>query len=115
MICKLLERLMKDHLVEFLVNNSLINPSQCGFLKARSCLSNIFSFLEDVTKWVHLEYFIQTWRSYRKKDFDILERTQRRTTKMIQQLRNISNEMRLKECGLTKIETRRLRRSNRSV
>ena len=49
-ICKLLERLIKDHLVDFLVKNKLINPSQHGFLKARSCLTNMF--LEDVTKWV---------------------------------------------------------------
>ena len=49
-ICKLLERLIKDHLVDFLVKNKLINPSQHGFSKARSCLTNMF--LEDVTKWV---------------------------------------------------------------
>ena len=49
-VCKLLERLIKDHLVDFLVKNNLINPSQHGFLKARSCLTNILCFLEDVTK-----------------------------------------------------------------
>ena len=33
-ICKLLERLIKDHLVDFLVKNRLINPSQtCFFFK----------------------------------------------------------------------------------
>ena len=39
----------------------------------------------------------------------MLERVQRRTTQIIQKLRNISYEMRLKECGLTTLETRRLR------
>ena len=34
-ICKLLERLIKDRLVDFLAENNLINPSQHGFLKAR--------------------------------------------------------------------------------
>ena len=57
----------------------------------------------------HLEYCIQAWRPYRKKDIDILERVRRRATKMIQKLRNISYETRLKECGLTTLETRRLR------
>ena len=52
MICKLLESLIKDHLVDFLVKNKLINPSQHGFLKARSCLTNMLCFLEDVTKWL---------------------------------------------------------------
>ena len=56
-----------------------------------------------------LEYCIQAWRPYHKKDIDILERLQRRATKMIQQLRNISYKIRLKECGLTTLETRRLR------
>ena len=55
---------------------------------------------------LHLEYCIQAWRPYRKKDIDMLER---RATKTIQKLRNISYEMRLKECGLTTLETRRLR------
>ena len=53
MICKLLERLIKDHLVDFLVKNNLINLYQHGFLKARSCLTNMLCFLEDVTKWEH--------------------------------------------------------------
>ena len=57
----------------------------------------------------HLEYCIQAWRSYRKKDIDILERVQRRANKMIQKLRNISYEMCLKEYGLTTLETMRLR------
>ncbi|WP_133434224.1 RNA-directed DNA polymerase, partial [Aeromicrobium phragmitis] len=51
-ICKLLERLIKDHMVDFLIKHKLINPSQHGFLKARSCLTNMLCFLEDVTKWV---------------------------------------------------------------
>ena len=58
---------------------------------------------------LHLEYCIQAWRPYRKKDIDKLERVQRRATKTIPKLRNISYEMRLKECGLTTLQTRRLR------
>ena len=33
-VCKLLETLIRDHMVEFLVKRKLINTSQHGFLKA---------------------------------------------------------------------------------
>ena len=52
MICKLLERLIKDHMVDFLVKHKLFSSSQHGFLKARSCLTNMFCFLEEITKWI---------------------------------------------------------------
>ena len=51
-ICKLLDKLTKDHTVDLFVKHNLINPSQHGFLKARSCLTNMLCFLEDITKWV---------------------------------------------------------------
>ena len=51
-ICKLLETLIRDHMVEFLVKHNLINTSQHGFLKARSCLTNLLCFFEEITKRV---------------------------------------------------------------
>ena len=39
-------------MVEFLVKHKLINTSHHGFLKARSCLTNLLCFLEEITKWV---------------------------------------------------------------
>ena len=57
----------------------------------------------------HLDYCIQAWRPYRKKDIDKLERIQRRATKIIPELRDLSYESRLLNCGLTPLETRRLR------
>ena len=53
-ICKLLERLIKDHMVDFLVKHKLLNSSQHGFLKARSCLTNMLCFLEEITKWINV-------------------------------------------------------------
>ena len=38
-------------MVEFFVKQ-LINISQLGFLKARSCLTNLLCFFEEITKWV---------------------------------------------------------------
>ena len=51
-ICKLLERLIKYHMVDFIVKHKLLNSSQHGFLKARSCLTNMLCFLEEITKWI---------------------------------------------------------------
>ena len=45
-IFKLLERLIKYHMVDFLVRHKLLNSSQHGFLKARSCLINMLYFLK---------------------------------------------------------------------
>ena len=57
----------------------------------------------------HLEYCIQAWSPYLRKDMDMLENIQRRATKLLPELRDLRYEERLKECGLTTIETRRLR------
>ena len=57
----------------------------------------------------HLEYCIQAWNPHLRKDVDMLEKIQRRATKLIPELRDLTYEERLKECGLTTLETRRLR------
>ena len=57
----------------------------------------------------HLEYYIQAWSPYLRKDIYMLEQIQRRATKLIPGLSDLRYEERLKECGLTTIETRRLR------
>ena len=43
-ICKLLETIIRDHMMYFHIKHKLINPSQHGFLKSRSCLTNLLSF-----------------------------------------------------------------------
>ena len=57
----------------------------------------------------HLELCIQAWSPYLRKDVDMLEKIHRRATKLIPELRDLTDEERLKECGLTTLETRRLR------
>ena len=53
--------------------------------------------------------YLEAWRPYRKKDIDTLERIQRRAAKIIPEPRDLSYEERMKECGITTLETRRLR------
>ena len=48
-LCKVFERLLKDHMLQFLLNNDLLNGSQHGFLPNRSCLTALLTFLEEVT------------------------------------------------------------------
>ena len=40
-------------MTDFLVKHKLIYPSQHGFLKARSCLTNLLCFFDEITTWVN--------------------------------------------------------------
>ena len=57
----------------------------------------------------HLEYAVTAWCPYVKKDAKILEKVQRRATKLVHELKNLSYEQRLKKLSLTTLETRRKR------
>ena len=57
----------------------------------------------------HLDYCIQVWRPYLQKDIDIIERVQRRATRMVEGLKGVCYEERLRRLHLTTLETRRTR------
>jgi ribonuclease P/MRP protein subunit RPP40 len=57
----------------------------------------------------HLDYCIQAWRPYLKKDIDKIEKVQRRASKLIEGLKDLTYEERMRELKLTSLETRRIR------
>jgi len=59
--------------------------------------------------WPHLEYCVQAWRPHLHKDIDLIEKVQRRATKLIFELKDKTYEERLILLNLTTMETRRIR------
>jgi len=57
----------------------------------------------------HLEFAVSVWSPHMQGDIDILEKVQRRATKLVPSLRKLDYEDRLKAMGLTKLELRRER------
>jgi hypothetical protein len=56
-----------------------------------------------------LEYCVQAWSPYLRKDIDKLERVQRRATKLIEGYSQLSYEDRLSKTGLISLKQRRVR------
>ena len=57
----------------------------------------------------HLEYAIQSWSPYYKRDILELEKVQRRMTKLVDELKELDYEERCERLGLMTLEKRRLR------
>ena len=48
--CKLMEKILRDAIVEHMMENNLFSTMQHGFMKGRSCVTQLLEFLEDITQ-----------------------------------------------------------------
>ena len=49
--CKIMESIMKDEMLDYLLRHSLLKSSQHGFMPKKSCATNLLEFLEKITEF----------------------------------------------------------------
>ena len=45
-----MERLIRDHIVDHMTKNNFFSPEQHGFIKGKSCNTQLLEILEDLTE-----------------------------------------------------------------
>ena len=86
--------------------NRMLGLIKIGF----SCLDQeIFMHLYPVLVRPLLEYCVQVWSPYKRKYIKLIERVQRRATKLVPALKDLPYEERLTRLKLTTLEDRRIR------
>ena len=86
--------------------NRMLGLIKIGF----ACLDQeVFMNLYPVLVRPQLEYCVQVWSPYKRKHINLIERVQRRATKLVPALRDLPYEERLLRLKLTTLEERRAR------
>merc|ERR1711872_715775 len=85
--------------------------SMLGMIRVSFACMNKTMFLNLYLALVRplLEYCVQVWSPYKKKYIKLLEGVQRRATKLVPQIKDLSYENRLKALGLKRLVDRRVR------
>ena len=55
-ICKVFESIVRDEMIKHLEEFALIKDSQHGFIRFKSCLTNLLIFMEEVTNYLDSGY-----------------------------------------------------------
>jgi ribonucleases P/MRP protein subunit RPP40 len=113
---------MEERDLGIIVRNDLKPSSQCsaaasrgmsvmGLVKRNFKNLDVDSFLILYKAYIrpHLEYCVQVWSPYLKKDIQLLEKVQRKSTKLVQGFEKLGYKQRLEKLGLTTLEKRRER------
>ena len=69
-ICKMLERIIKDHLLQYFIRNKFITSRQHGFHPGHSCETQLIRVLDDWTSALELEHQVDVIYLDLQKAFD---------------------------------------------
>ena len=72
-VLKVLERIVRDRIASFLICNDLISKAQHGFMKGRSCLTNLSSLLDEATARLDKMNKVEVWYLDFIKAFDSMK------------------------------------------
>ena len=71
-LCKVMESIIRDEMIGFLLSNKLICSSQHGFLPGRSTLTNLLEYLETLTRLVDEGHSVDVLYLDFRKAFDVV-------------------------------------------
>ena len=71
-LCKVMESIIRDAMIEFLLKNKLICECQHGFLPGRSTLTNLLEYLETLTRLIDEGHAVDVLYLDFRKAFDVV-------------------------------------------
>ena len=57
-MCKILESIIRDHIIKYLTKNDLITPEQHGFVPNKACVTNLLETLDIITEAIDQRFLV---------------------------------------------------------